>query len=546
MIKSSIKLSPLWWHMMLLTVLAVIAFFPGLGSVHLFDWDEINFAEAAREMLVTGNYGHVQINFRPFYEKPPLFFWLQAWSMHIWGINEFAARFPNALFGVVTLLTLYFIGRHEKNSRFGLFWSLTHLSALLPHFYFKTGIIDPVFNYFIFLGIYGIVKLYKHPTNRIGTIWACIGGLSMGASILTKGPVGFLILSLIVCCYGLQHRKFPFHNLSRFCIYFCGVSIMPIAWLGYESYRYGTGFITNFIANHIDLFLQPIAGHAQPFYYHFFVVFLGCFPASILAIKSLVAPHFKERCTMSSIMIILFWVVMMLFSLSTTKIVHYSSLAYLPVSFFAAYHLYELETDKIMSLKWTKIGLCMIGISISVIFIALPIVALHRKWLYPFIHDKFILACMHMSVNWSLQDCASGCSYLLLNLISFYYLHRRWIFAFVLGSVMATTCCIGLATRQIIPKIEMHTQRPTIGFYKRLAGQAVYITTVGFKSYAPFFYGQISLQAVDFASLVTGQLQYPAYFVVKVNDLEKLSKYRDIILLYTEGGFAFLKRDRTI
>ena len=111
---------------------------------------------------------------------------------------------------------------------------------------------------------------------------------------------------------------------------------------------------------------------------------------------------------------------------------------------------------------------------------------------------------------------------------------------------MATTCCIGLATRQIIPKIEMHTQRPTIGFYKRLAGQAVYITTVGFKSYAPFFYGQISLQAVDFASLVTGQLQYPAYFVVKVNDLEKLSKYRDIILLYTEGGFAFLKRDRTI
>jgi len=40
-----------------LTIAAIsFAFFvPFLGAVHLFDWDEINFAESAREMLVTGN-----------------------------------------------------------------------------------------------------------------------------------------------------------------------------------------------------------------------------------------------------------------------------------------------------------------------------------------------------------------------------------------------------------------------------------------------------------------------------------------------------------
>jgi len=64
---------------------ALLLFVPFLGSVHLFDWDEINFAECAREMLVTGDYFSVKINFQPFWEKPPLFIWMQALSMNIFG-----------------------------------------------------------------------------------------------------------------------------------------------------------------------------------------------------------------------------------------------------------------------------------------------------------------------------------------------------------------------------------------------------------------------------------------------------------------------------
>lgn len=48
---------------------AAILFIPFLGQVHLFDWDEVNFAECAREMLVTKNYLRVQIDFQPFWEK---------------------------------------------------------------------------------------------------------------------------------------------------------------------------------------------------------------------------------------------------------------------------------------------------------------------------------------------------------------------------------------------------------------------------------------------------------------------------------------------
>ena len=82
-------------------------FLPGLGAVHLFDRNKINFAEIAREMIVTGDWLRPQIDYQPFHEKPPLFMWLQALSMKLIGINEYAARFPNAICGVITLLFLY-------------------------------------------------------------------------------------------------------------------------------------------------------------------------------------------------------------------------------------------------------------------------------------------------------------------------------------------------------------------------------------------------------------------------------------------------------
>ena len=94
-------------YFVIILLIGGILFVPFLGSVHLFDWDEINFAESAREMMVTNNYSQVQINFNPFWEKPPLFIWLQVLSMQLFGVNEFAARFPNAIFGILTLWVIF-------------------------------------------------------------------------------------------------------------------------------------------------------------------------------------------------------------------------------------------------------------------------------------------------------------------------------------------------------------------------------------------------------------------------------------------------------
>ena len=100
---------------------AIILFVPFLGGVHLFDWDEINFAESAREMILTGDYLTVQIDFNPFWEKPPLFIWMQVISMKIFGINEFAARFPNVICGMITMVVIFRAGRRIYDTEFAWF-----------------------------------------------------------------------------------------------------------------------------------------------------------------------------------------------------------------------------------------------------------------------------------------------------------------------------------------------------------------------------------------------------------------------------------------
>src|SRR5690349_6373265 len=137
---------PLSFRYLIIIIAASLLFFPFLGQVHLSDWDEINYAECAREMIVSQDCLRMQIDFQPFWEKPPLFIWMQVLSMKLFGVNEYAARFPNALVGVITLVALYYAGRRVAGIRLGTWWVVLYAATWLPHFYFKSGIIDPLFN----------------------------------------------------------------------------------------------------------------------------------------------------------------------------------------------------------------------------------------------------------------------------------------------------------------------------------------------------------------------------------------------------------------
>lgn len=520
-------------------------FIPFLGKVHLFDWDEINFAESAREMIVTGNYRLVQINFEPFSEKPPLFFWLQALSMKAFGINEFAARLPNAVFGIITLLTFYFVGRKHRSQKFGFIWALSYLGTFLPHLYFKSAIIDPVFNYFIFMGIYFMYRYLQNEERKLFLM--ILSAAFIGLGTLTKGPVALLVFLLTFLVYFTltRFRKFP--GFKPVLTYIAAYSLVCLIWFGPEIARDGLWFIKEFLEVQAELFLHPVASHGQPFYYHFIVVFIGCFPISILALPLFWGNSPSIRRELLLLMKILFWTVMILFSLSTTKIVHYSSLTYFPLSFLAAVFLTDVLEHKRKVRPWMITLLLFMALIFALLLSALPFVAKHKEIIIPYLQDPFAVASLNVQVDWSGYESFIGILWFVAIVVAVVLLSRKSIRSGILVLFYATALCLFFYLAAVVPKIEKYSQGPAVEFYQSLQGRDVYVWPVGFRSYAQYFYAEKMPQPAygekDLDFLLSGKIDRPAYFVIKVTNKEFEDRCQDCRLIGEKGGFKFYRRE---
>jgi 4-amino-4-deoxy-L-arabinose transferase-like glycosyltransferase len=537
------------YYPVVIALSAILLFLPFLGSVHLFDWDEINFAESAREMIVTGNFSRVQIDFQPFWEKPPLFFWMQATCMKIIGINEYAARLPNAIFGITSVMTFYFIGKRFYDEKFGLIWALAYMGSFLPHLYFKSGIIDPVFNYFIFMTIYCLYLSINIEGKKKSMLLALFAGISIGLATLTKGPVGFLVVSLCVLIYWARARFKKITSLQNVLIFVLSFILVTSLWFGPEMLKNGPWFLKEFINYQADLFLKPVAGHGGPLYYHFLIVFLGCFPISVLALPLFFKKNpefFTKNTHFLNWMYILFWVVMILFTIVKTKIVHYSSLAYFPLSFIAACYIYDLVNDKTRLRKYLPRMIVVSASIFSFLLAALPYLAEHSKIIMPYIKDQFTLACLNTAVNWSGYEPLIGIIYFIVVLISVIMLKRNNFFKGFITLFYATSFCMFFYLFSVVPKIEKYSQGPYINFLQSIKGQDAYVNTYGFYSYAPFYYFQKMTggnpENRNKEWLFTGVIDKPVYLITKVNYKDTFDRHPDCRLIKKEGGFLFYLR----
>lgn len=549
-------------YRIILLLLGMLLYLPFLGQAPLFDWDEVNFAESAREMLVTGNFSRVQINFQPFWEKPPLFIWMQAASMSMFGVNEYAARFPNAVFGIINLLMLFEMGRSMRSDRFGFLMALCMGGSFLPHVYFKSGIIDPVFNTFIFLGIWNIAKaarIYGEPKASRYSIYA---GIFIGLAILTKGPVALLIALLTVSIYWMIRRFQPVVSIKNLVLTAFSIFIISSLWFGPETIKNGPWFLEEFIRYQIRLFSTPDAGHKQPIYYHFVVVLLGCFPMSLLALKALFRrPQFRvDDPDFLLWMKILFWVVMILFSIVTTKIVHYSSMAYLPLSVISAMSVEEYLRGRQRWKRWQAALLIFPGMVIGLAMIALPIIGSNTEFIVPLIKDHFAVGNLQAMVQWSWFDYLPGIFWLVSLILGILYLsagtYRSAIVIFFTGAILST----GIFLIEFPKKIAGYTQQAAVDFYKSLQGQDVYVETYRFKSYAQYFYfrkagfsaeekahcldasGKYHIDAIR-NWYIHGKIDKPVYLVVKNIHVDELMDIPGMELVDEKNGFVFFKRN---
>ncbi|MBC3791426.1 ArnT family glycosyltransferase [Spirosoma utsteinense] len=543
---------------LLLAALGALFFIPFLGGVRLFDWDEINFAECSREMIALGDYLRVHIDYKPFFEKPPFFFWCQSAMMTLFGVSEFSARLPNALCGIITLVYLYQLGQKLHSHRFGLLWSLAYLGSVTPHLYFRSGIIDPFFNLFIFASLVNVIfaswkrERMTTPLHTPRPEWAylLLGGLVLGLGILTKGPVAYLIVCLVLLVYWVLSRFRWFITPVQFIGFSLSAALAAVAWGGLETYLHGPVFVREFLTYNVRLFSTPDAGHGGFPGYHFVVLLVGCFPASIFAIRAF-APLFIERNYQREFrrwMLMLFWVVLILFSVVQSKIVHYSSLCYFPLTYLAALTLTQLEERKIQFTNWLKAGLIAVGSIFIVATVAAPFLAqrmeLVRSWAD---QDPFTQGNLNAAINWTGWEVLPGVWLLIVLFVAIRWYSARQPAQASVALFGGMAVFITLTLWFFIGRIEGISQAAAMRFFERAQGQNVYVRTHGYRSYGPFFYTmKPSVTNPNYYNddwLMHGRIDKDVLFIRKSSTSPThLDSLPDVRRTGEENGFLFYKR----
>ncbi|KPL21787.1 MAG: hypothetical protein AMS23_08850 [Bacteroides sp. SM1_62] len=529
---------------------ALFLFLPFLGGIHLFDWDEINFAESAREMIVTGDYLTVRIDFEAFYQKPPLFIWMQVLSMKIFGINEFAARFPNVICAMFTLVVLFRTGRRGYDTGFAWFWVLSYAGSILPFLYFKSGIIDPWFNLFIFTALLNLIRFLDAERGEKRWQNLILSAVLLGMANLTKGPVSILLFGLTVAVFWALNKfrlRILWTEILVFLLVLIGVGGL---WFIIQIAIGNLNVILDFIQYQIKLLRSEDSGHGGFLFYHFVVLFIGVFPVSVFALKAFRRSYYDANAQkrFKRWMIILFWVVLLVFSLVKTKIVHYSSLCYLPLTFLGAYVIYKIIHERIKNYRWLNIIYAALGIIIGLAFSITPILASKIDDILEmgYVNDPFTRANLQADVNWSGFEGLIGILFILGIIVTMILLRKNKRTAYII-MLLNVTLFLNLVLFFTAAKIEAYSQNALIEFCKDRKGEDCYVNTLGMKSYAHLFYTAKPVpeneQPRDHEWLLTGDIDKPAYFILRSKTLADFQhSFPALELLYEKNGFSFCLR----
>jgi hypothetical protein len=305
--------------------------------------------------------------------------------------------------------------------------------------------------------------------------------------------------------------------------------------------------VMKFIQYQVRLFTIPDAGHGGHWSYHFWVLLVGVFPASVFALRSFGRNHQDNRLLQHFhlLMLILFWVVLILFSIVKTKIVHYSSLCYFPLTFLAALSIARLLSG---AKKWnTSLSVLLITLStlLTLLVVAIPILVIFRQEIIDsgMIKDAFTVANLQADVSWGGWEAFIGLLLLPFTIAGIVIMKKQVQKGILI--IFASSLIFTWTTILVFPyRIEQYSQRAAIEFFKEKAKEDCYVLNAGYFSYAPLFYGQKMPDDVRRPMwLLTGDIDRPFYLILKEPEYEK---YKHVIpamkVLYRKNGFVFLRR----
>ena len=300
-----------------------------LGGTLLFDVDEGAFSEATREMLQSGDWGHTTLNGAPRFDKPLGVYWLQALSVWIFGLNEFALRLPSALSCWAMALALGAFGAKRWGRAAGLLASAITVTSIGPLAIGRGATADALLNLLLVLAGLDLWRFIESNTRaplRRAYAWVALG-------MLVKGPVALLVPGAAFLVWCAAGRRWSLLRSAMFDARGWALMLaLALPWYLYALNRHGMAFVEGFLLRHnVERFTGTIGGHSgSPLYYLAILPLLAMPWAPLLAA---VVMRWRETWNDPLGRFLLGWggFVLMFFSLSSTKLPHYMLYGYAPL-----------------------------------------------------------------------------------------------------------------------------------------------------------------------------------------------------------------------
>ncbi len=181
-----------------------------------------------------------------YFDQPPLFFWLGALSIKLFGLTNFGIRFASVLLFAGTSWMLFLVTKKLFNAKAG-FWAvlIMNLSAVFTYAVACWYQPDAPLMFFWLVATYFVVELMVSPgtenseatrySRKTWLLWIAVG-ISMGLATLSKYHVLFLFAGVFMfIATNKNQRHWLRHPGPYIAILITIIMAMPILWWNYKN-----------------------------------------------------------------------------------------------------------------------------------------------------------------------------------------------------------------------------------------------------------------------------------------------------------------------
>jgi 4-amino-4-deoxy-L-arabinose transferase len=245
-----------------LFVLSAAVLFFRLGDYGLVETSDARYAEISAEMVRSGDYLTPRLNYIKHFHKPPLTYWATAAGYHALGLNEWGARASLGLCALGTLLLTYSLARRlygERAARLSWLILLSMGGFLGAHRLLTT---DPLLSLVMTGALYAFWRWQEAPAAGLSHLFFACLGLAM----LTKGPVGVLVVWLIVLVWALAAGRLRQLGGLRWGAGLAIFALVGLPWYLYVVWQ-NDGLLRYFLFGQLAERVSGEMGHRYPVYY---------------------------------------------------------------------------------------------------------------------------------------------------------------------------------------------------------------------------------------------------------------------------------------